>query len=394
MIKKLVTLAILIALAAAPAVVNAQDAEPSPASELTVTWVADSDGVGGMYIFEWVKGTHPHRSEEILHWREQNKEYIPANSVKLGTRYSPIDYSRVVQLTDAHYLATQESIWDNGVLKLGSTYVVQVSSHYCLTCTLPANIGNRVEYGRSNEVTITTPPSPGSIHSSSSETETESETDPVNPTPTELSVESDNLPIVLTWIPGESDTGSPYVEQLVVRGDVERSVGADVSRFTDTDPLQEGTTYSYRVRGVRADSTKGPLSEAVEVTVAEDQFSSYEPPGPAPTYTTFESHYGDNLVLIWRPGVSDTDSPYVKQWILRRVIGESSGWTKREVGADVRRFVETDDIRQDTPTEYRYRIRGIRADGTKGPLGPKMDVIVAPDKTYEYDEYGRRVPKD
>ena len=378
--------------------------EHSAASGLSVSSPAPvvEGGVSGVFVLEWTKGTHPSQTEEIIHWRKEGEEYSPESS-RLVYDQRNEDGTRRVRTTDLRVLFSPEqgSSWSDHDLEPGETYILQISSHYCLTCPMPLLIGDRVEYGRSNEVTITTPESgPGGQNAPPNPAP---QIDPTDPAPTDVEFESTEPPVVLTWEPGVSDTDEPYVEQRILRrvvgvsgqGWTIRTVGVNASRFMETEELQAGNTYRYRIAGFRADGSRGPLGPKMDVEIEEQTGPPlFVSDGPRPDYVTFESPTFP-LVLIWRPGVSDTDEPYVSQEIWRRVVGVSGeGWTIRTVEADVTRFVETDELRRETKTTYRYRVRGVRADGSKGPLSNRADVRVLPARTWEYDEYGRRVPKE
>ena len=87
------------------------------------------------------------------------------------------------------------------------------------------------------------------------------------------------------------------------------------------------------------------------------------------------------LTLSWQPGVSDP--PYTVQWLLRREItADQNGltrWTRlAELEADANAYV---DPTIEAGKYYRYRIRPVRSDGTRGPLSNKLDVTMTDDDT-------------
>lgn len=187
------------------------------------------------------------------------------------------------------------------------------------------------------------------------------------PSPVTLSGVLDASHAVLTWTASPAPDLARY--EVLRDGVAVASVDASAERRLRDGPLHNGT-WTFAVRGVDAVGNPGPLSNPVELVVAE------ELPGTPRELAVSEVPTGGALDLAWSPPVdgalvvayevlvsTDSGGPY-------EVVAETAGTTHRVGGLENAR-------------EHFFVVRAVDAAGNRGPAsseasGTPRDLLAPP----------------
>ncbi len=135
-------------------------------------------------------------------------------------------------------------------------------------------------------------------------------------------------------------------------------VGTDDNGWYTDLGLEEGTTYSYQVRGVTAAGEPGDLSGAIEATTAGAPADG-SLPAPTGLRTTFQDR--GRVVLNWQE-VDGADSyEIVRDGV---VVATDDGLWYTDLGLE-------------EGTTYSYQVRAVAVDGTEGDLSSAIDATTA-----------------